>query len=419
LLTACPGTRDTNKENPVLAQDDTLRDRPTPQFIADLARRYPVEREIEKSLIRKMERRNQGPFSRPSLETLTSYLSKFLAKKLHGPFEVSNVRWLNGGASKLQIAFNLAWSDPGLGQRKEALVLRMEPAEALNSNSRLREFELLQAFKGVIPVPDVYFLDEDGDWFPEPTLIYSFASGVTKPAATQSGKIAGMGTDFGPELRAKLAPQFMECLAKIHTFDHSGHAFKSMDQPKVGSTENAVLQLNRAHRVWEEDAGDSAPLMAVAANWLERNLPKLDKASVVHGDYRSGNFLYDPATCQITAWLDWERGYLGDRHRDLAWTTQRMFGHLHSDGVTYMVCGLVPIEEFYRQYEALSGLSVNEDTLHYYRVLNSYQLVATLLATSYRVTRLGRSHQDVLLARLRAMVPSNLNNLSELLKERI
>jgi hypothetical protein len=58
----------------MLAQDDALRDRPTPQFISELARRYPVEREIEKSLARKMERRNQGQFSRPSLDTLTSYL---------------------------------------------------------------------------------------------------------------------------------------------------------------------------------------------------------------------------------------------------------------------------------------------------------------------------------------------------------
>jgi aminoglycoside phosphotransferase (APT) family kinase protein len=403
----------------MLAQDDARRDRPTPQFISELARRYPVEREIEKSLARKMERRNQGQFSRPSLDTLTSYLSNFLTETLDSPFEVSNVRWLNGGASKLQVAFDLAWKDGLRGPRKEALVLRMEPAEALNSNSRLREYELLKAFKGVVPVPDVYFLDEHGDWFPEPTLIYSFASGVTKPPATHSGKIAGLGTDFGPELREKLAPQFMDYLAKIHTFDYSRHSFESMDEPEVGSTEAAVLQLNRAHRVWEEDAGDSAPLMAVAANWLERNLPKLDKVSVVHGDYRSGNFLYDPTTYQMTAWLDWERGYLGDRHRDLAWTAQRMFGHLHSDGSTYMVCGLVPIEEFYRQYEAISGLSVNEDTLHYYRVLNAYQLVATLLATSYRVTRLGRSHQDVLLARLRALVPSNLNTLSNLLKGRI
>ncbi len=403
----------------MLTQDDALRDRPTPQFIADLARRYPVERELEKSLTRKMERRNQGPFSRPSLETLSTYLSNFLTEKLEGPFEVSNVRWLNGGASKLQIAFDLSWNEGQRHPRKEALVLRMEPAEALNSNSRLREFELLQAFKGTVPVPDVHFLDEHGDWFPEPALIYSFASGVTKPPATHSGKIAGLGTDFGADLRAKLAPQFLEYLARIHTFDHSGYAFKSMDEPSVDSTESAVLQLNRAHRVWEEDAGDSAPLMAVAANWLERNLPKLDKVSVVHGDYRSGNFLYDPASFQITAWLDWERGYLGDRHRDLAWTTQRMFGHLHADGSTYMVCGLVPMTEFYRQYEAISGLSVNEDTLHYYRVLNAYQLVATLLATSYRVTRLGRSHQDVLLARLRAMVPSNLNTLATLLKERI
>ena len=44
---------------PVLTLPD-VRDAPTPEFIAALRRRYPIEPEIDRLLTRKMERRS-GP----------------------------------------------------------------------------------------------------------------------------------------------------------------------------------------------------------------------------------------------------------------------------------------------------------------------------------------------------------------------
>lgn len=394
-----------------------LQDQPTSEFIEEMAARYPVEAEIEKCLRRKMQRRPNGPFTRASLGDLERHFSKFLTDCVTSDFRIENPRWLNGGASKLQAAFELNWATPAAGTRQETVVLRMEPAEALNSNSRRREFELIRAFNGVVPVPEVFFLDEHGEWFPEPTLVYGFVPGVTKPMNTATGKMVGLGTNFGPALRAKLTPQFVDYLAKIHTLDHAAANFTSMDVPAVGTTEAALWQLNRARRVWEEDTGERIPLMTVAANWLERNAPPLDVVSVVHGDYRSGNFMFDEATGRITAWLDWERGHLGDRHRDLAWTAQPALGHYSEDGSFHYVCGILPEQEFYRMYEAASGLRVDPARLEYYRILNAYQIVVGTLASAYRLARLGKTHQDVLLARLRALAPVFLRDLANLLEE--
>lgn len=391
---------------------DALRDRPTAALIAEMRTRYPTESDIDKCLVRRMERRAGVSFSRASLSELEGYLASYLRANVEGDFKLGGARWLNGGASKLQAAFDLEWTDPAQGRRHETVVLRMEPAEALNTNSRRREFELLRAFQGIVPVPEVFFLDEFGEWFPEPALVYAFAEGVTKPSKTKTGKVAGLGTDFGPQLRAKLAPQFIEYLARIHKFDHRSADFSSMDVPEVGTTESALWQLNRARRVWEEDTGETIPLMRVAANWLERNMPDLDRVSVVHGDYRSGNFMFDEPSGRITAWLDWERGHLGDRHRDLAWTTQPTFGHYSTDGSTYYVCGIASEEDFYAGYQQASGLRIDREKIDYYRILNSYQLIVGTLATAYRVARLGKTHQDVLLARLRALPPSHLRYLS-------
>jgi aminoglycoside phosphotransferase (APT) family kinase protein len=394
-------------------------DNPSEAFIAQMCDRYPTERETQELLARKLRRRSGPPYQRASLKELSGYLHEMLQEKISGPFVVSEQGWFTGGVSKIQMGFTLEWTDPARGPSRDRLVLRMDPSESSNTTSRVREFELLQAFAGLVAVPQVFWLDPDGRWFPEPALIYSFVSGVTKPRTTGTGKVSGLGTVFGPELRKLLAPQFLQHLATIHTLDVTKCSFASMDMPEIGSTQSALWQLNRARRVWEEDRGEDFALLEVAANWLERNLPALDRASVVHGDYRSGNFLFDEASGHINAWLDWERGHIGDRHRDLAWTTQLTMGHYSEDRKTYYVCGLIPLDEFYEQYEKVSGLSVDPERLAFYQILNCYQILGSVMATAYRVARLGKSHQDVLLTRVKGMAPSVCLELSRLLRGRI
>jgi aminoglycoside phosphotransferase (APT) family kinase protein len=266
-------------------------------------------------------------------------------------------------------------------------------------------------------VPEPYWVDDEGEWFPEPALVYSMAYGVAKPTGEASGAVSGMGTNFGPELRAQLAPQFVEHLARIHTFDHSEAALSSFDRPQVGTTQSAEWQLNRGLRAWEEDRGEDMPIMDVAANWLRRNLPVLDHSSVVHGDYRTGNFLYDEATNRITTWLDWERTIVGDRHRDLSWSTTRSVGHLAEDGKTFLVCGLMPLEEFYAAYEQASGLTVDPERLRWYEILSRFVQVQTVLGTAYRVARLGKSHQDILVARMEGAAYVIAEELRQALEE--
>lgn len=373
------------------------RDRPSAEIIELIRRRFPTEREVDDNLTRKMRRRSGPPFAGASLEAMNGHVTALLKDRVEGDFAVSEQRWLSGGASKIQMAFTLDWHEPGVGRTRTRLVARMEPAESLNSTSRKREFELLRAFSGIVPVPRVYWVDPEGTWFPEPALIYAFAPGTTKPHAAP-GKVAGIGTNFGPGLRERLKPRFVEHLANIHAFDPDRADFASFDRPAVGTTQSALWQLNRTRRIWEEDRGEDLPLLEVAANWLERNLPLLDRVSVVHGDYRSGNFLFDEASARITAVLDWERGYLGDRHRDLAWTTAEQYGHWSEDGKTFLASGIAPVNELLELYEAASGLRVDAATLRYYRLFNCYQIVVTALGSSHRVVKLSKTHQDILIA---------------------
>lgn len=375
-----------------------LRDNPSADFLTQLRERFPTEREFDAMLTRKMQRRPQPRRLVSGLDELTASLNAFLQDHLPGSFSVSNVHWLAGGASKIQVAFALEWDDPQVGRTVTEMVVRMEPQESLNATSRMREFQLLRAFEGTLPVPRVFWVDADGHWFPEPALIYAYATGVSAPSEGER-QTTGVGNKFGAALRPILAQQFIEHLAAIHTFDYRKADLDSFDIPESGTPQTALWQLNRARRVWDEDRGEDLPLLEVAANWLDRNAPLLDQPSIVHGDYRSGNFLFDEPTGQITAWLDWERGHIGDRHRDLAWITLPQFGQYADDG-RLLVSGLVPLDEFLEAYERASGLSVDKKRLHYYKILNSFQLIVSSMGSAYRVSRIGKSHQDVLLTSL-------------------
>src|SRR5690606_24212061 len=120
---------------------------------------------------------------------------------------------------------------------------------------------LIRAFEGIVPVPKVFWLDANADWFPEPAIIYSYVPGATKQRDLGAGRVIGLGTMFSADMRERLAPQFLEHLAAIHTADTGRMSFTSMDRPQVGTTQSARWQLNRARRVWEEDRGEEFPLM--------------------------------------------------------------------------------------------------------------------------------------------------------------
>ena len=73
-------------------------------------------------------------------------------------------------------------------------------------------------------------------------------------------------------------------------------------------------------------------------------------------------------------------------------------------------------EALRERYEQVSGLPVDPERLRWYRVLNCFQVITTTMATMYRVAKLGKSHQDILLARLKAIAPVGAHELCELLE---
>jgi aminoglycoside phosphotransferase (APT) family kinase protein len=389
------------------------KDRPSAQWIASLRERFPTETEIDRVLTRRLERRAGPAYAPLTLETMVEGVTALIRSEHAGSFEISQAKWLTGGASKLQMSFVLDWERPGVGREQTRMVLRMEPSESIVETSRLREFQLIRAVQGVVPVPPVFWCDDHGRYLPYPALIYGFAQGVAKPTTSASG-VSGLGTRLPKALRDELVPQFIDCLARIHNFDFSNAALGAFDVPEAG-TQCALWSINWWERVWEEDCDEDSPLMRLAAAWLRRNLPVLDRPGLVHADYRVGNFLFTEADSRISAWLDWELGRIGDPHQDLAWTTNPAFGVRDEEG-RLLVCGLLPEADFFSAYEQASGRRVNPKTLHWYKVLNAYSIITLALATGYRIARNGKTHQDVLVTWLIGIAPMLLDDMRALIE---
>ncbi len=377
-----------------------IRRKPTDAFIDEMRARFPTEREIDVVLTRKMHRRNGPSFEAINLETLIQGTHRLIADRLGYAVEISDARWLSGGASKLQMVFNLNWrGEHGAGGPTVVtpMVLRMEPAASVTESSRRREFEVIRAVEHSVPVPHAYWMDPDATFLAYPAMIYGFAAGTAKPSH-DAGKVTGLGQNFGPDLRARLGPQFVEHLAKIHNVPiDDAPAMSSFDRPVLGSNLSVIKQVNAARRIWEEDRIEDEPVLAVVHKWLIRHAPPLDHVSIVHGDYRSGNFLFDEGRGEITALLDWEGAVLGDRHQDLTYATLPLFQHYAEDDTTILSSGMMTESDLFAAYEKASGLPVEPFRVQYFGLFNRYLVSVLLLAASARAARCAATHQDVLL----------------------
>ena len=393
------------------------KDHPSAQWIASMRERFPTEEYVDRALTGRLQRRGRPSYRAQSVAAIAEQLQRFLAKRVTGPFHIHNLAQMTGGGSKEQFSFDLETDAGGPQSRTRRLVLRMQPPASHVENHRLREFQVLRALKGVVPVPEALWLDAEGTEFAQPALICSFCPGVIRPP--QEGKVMTPRMNFGPKYRALLWRQFVKHLASLHTFDWSRADLSAFHPAQSGSNEAVTRHLNWWERVWEEDAFEPEPLVTLAAHWLRANAPPIDRVSLVHGDYRGSNFLFELDSGHITAVLDWELAWLGDRHADLAYVLDLLYAEIDEQGRT-LVCGLCTREEFFEEYEAQSGLKIDLERVKYYEVMLRWRSVIQSIAGATRCVHLQQTHQDILFSWIIGGVAAPLmRDLQRALRDRL
>jgi aminoglycoside phosphotransferase (APT) family kinase protein len=117
-----------------------------------------------------------------------------------------------------------------------------------------------------------------------------------------------------------------------------------------------ALELDRWESILDENEALIEPVLRGAMHWLRRNPPpEPAKASIVHGDYRSGNFLFtDDGT--ISAILDWEMCHIGDPLEDVAWGLDPF----------WPITRHYPLDQGLARWEAASEMTVDRTALDWW-----------------------------------------------------
>jgi len=371
-----------------------------------------IEPRVQYITERKAAKRKDGPYYPRTDEEAEAALLRLFSARGFKNMQISGLKRMTGGASKEQFAFWLAHDQAPEPKR---YILRMDPLEGINETCRLREAQILRAVADVVPVRPVFDVDPEGEYLGQPGLLIEFVPGVTKPTDPSITGVSGIGSNYG-RYTELLAPQFVENLARIHSWtDWHNKDLSTYVIPRANTNEAALYQLNDWALTWAQDKVEPVPMVTLVENWLRENAPVCEAPCLVHCDYRLGNFMFEEPSGKITTILDWELAHFGDFHEDIAWILQKLFGGWNDKG-EFLVCNLMPRDKFLDDYQRLSGRTINPETLRYYEVMNAWKCAIMDLGSAIMAGQNSNSHQDVLITWLGSAGAVFLDQMVELIR---
>ena len=191
------------------------------------------------------------------------------------------------------------------------------------------------------------------------------------PPFHQEGWVA----DSSEEVRERIWWGWVEQMAKIHQVDISNEDFEFLNRPELAEDYlDQELNYYFNFHEWAMD-GEAHPVADQAREWLKANKPKPTQASILWGDCRCANIMYDPDG-QVSAVLDWEMAALGDPCMDLAWGIA--IDDCNSKGVhVERLSGFPGPVATIAKWEALTGFSA--DDFDYYYILALYKFTVIMV----------------------------------------
>jgi aminoglycoside phosphotransferase (APT) family kinase protein len=190
-------------------------------------------------------------------------------------------------------------------------VLRRKPPGTLLKSAHAvdREYRVMAALARTdVPVPRVLHLCEDEAVIGSMFYVMDYVEG----RIFWDGRLP----DLSSEERTAIYDSMNGALVALHRVDPA--AVGLADYGKPGSYfERQIARWTGQYRASETHP---IPAMDALIAWLEGNTPEDDgRVSLVHGDYRLDNMIFEPSGTRILAVLDWELSTLGHPLADLAY----------------------------------------------------------------------------------------------------
>jgi aminoglycoside phosphotransferase (APT) family kinase protein len=287
-------------------------------------------------------------------------------------------------------------------------VLRRPPlAAALQSaHDVLREFRIVSALShSAVPVAPPVAASSDITHFGAPVVVYGFVEGCV----LHTTRIA---SELAPSERYELGMVVFDVLADLHLLNPGDIGLGNLG-PREGYIER---QLRRWSKQWEVQSPRHLPAWKEVRGRLAAALPRAQRVSIVHGDYRLGNLMV--ADGRVRAVLDWELCTLGDPLADLAYlanTWLRPDEPEHWECAPTRVGGFPELGVLLDRYAARTKLDLSD--LYLYRAFSQWRTASILEGVRMRALVTGPGDPDAA-ALLFASVEALANDALALLERR-
>ncbi|HEY4370961.1 MAG TPA: phosphotransferase family protein [Burkholderiales bacterium] len=185
-----------------------------------------------------------------------------------------------------------------------------------------------------------------------------------------------------PELAASerraVYEEMNRVIAQLHTID-----YKAIDLETYGKPGNYFArQIERWTRQYRLAETEAIPAMDKLIEWLPANIPAGDETSIVHGDFRMDNLIFDANEPKIRAVLDWELSTLGHPLADFSYHCMSWHikpGQFRGIGGLDLAALNIPDEAAYIQlYERNTGKPVDTRHWRFYLAYNMFRMAGIL-----------------------------------------
>jgi len=190
-------------------------------------------------------------------------------------------------------------------------VLRSKPLGVLLKSAHAvdREFRVIKALAdSKVPVATAYHLCSDDSVIGSMFYVMSFAAGRNFWDAALP--------ELAREQRPAIYDAINNTLAALHNVDIEAAGLGDFGKPG----NYFERQIGRWQQQYRAAETETIPSMEELMGWLPANLPADDgRVSLIHGDFRIDNMIFDPQQPRVIALLDWELATLGHPLADLAY----------------------------------------------------------------------------------------------------
>lgn len=248
-----------------------------------------------------------------------------------------------------------------------------------------REFAVMTGLeKSSVPVPHMLCLCEDESVIGRAFYVMEFMPG----RVLWDQSLPGMT----PAQRRAIYLEMNRVIATLHTTD-----FRRIGLSDYGKSGNYFeRQIGRWSKQYQASITQPIAAMDHLMEWLPTHIPAMakddTKVSIVHGDYRLDNLMFDDKGANVIAVLDWELSTLGHPLADFSYHC--MTWHIPPGafrgiaGLDLATMGIPNEREYIEMYCAKTQIASADELLadwNFYMAYNMFRIAAILQGIAKRV----------------------------------